>query len=122
MGFDLGGALLCFGGNVREISYYVGVSICFPIKPDSQDKKSSYLLSKSRLLNCCVLERDYGLFRKLLANLFSIVDLPDDGLPTRPINGSRGILNVVSIYSNTRRGLLRTVCRTGGSEKSWWDV
>lgn len=26
------------------------------------------------------------------ANLFSVVDLPDEGLPTRAINGSRGIL------------------------------
>jgi len=29
-----------------------------------------------------------------LANLFSIVDLPDEGLPTRPIKGSRGIARV----------------------------
>ena len=27
-----------------------------------------------------------------LAHLFNVVDLPEDGLPTRPINGSRGIL------------------------------
>lgn len=28
--------------------------------------------------------------------LFRVVDLPDEGLPTRPINGSRGILKRVS--------------------------
>jgi hypothetical protein len=27
------------------------------------------------------------------AHLFRVVDLPDDGLPTRPISGSRGIFN-----------------------------
>jgi len=26
--------------------------------------------------------------------LFNVVDLPDDGLPTRPMRGSRGILGV----------------------------
>ena len=26
--------------------------------------------------------------------LFRVVDLPDDGLPTRPMSGSRGILGV----------------------------
>jgi hypothetical protein len=29
-----------------------------------------------------------------MANLFSVVDLPEEGLPTRPINGSRPILEV----------------------------
>lgn len=27
-----------------------------------------------------------------MAYLFKVVDFPDDGLPTRPINGSRGII------------------------------
>jgi hypothetical protein len=27
-----------------------------------------------------------------MAHLFSVVDLPDEGLPTRPIRGSRGIV------------------------------
>lgn len=28
-------------------------------------------------------------------HLFSVVDFPEEGLPTRPINGSRGILDNV---------------------------
>jgi hypothetical protein len=27
-----------------------------------------------------------------MTDLLSVVDLPEDGLPTRPINGSRGML------------------------------
>ena len=29
--------------------------------------------------------------RTMPANLFKVVDFPDEGLPTSPINGSRGI-------------------------------
>jgi hypothetical protein len=54
------------------------------------------------------------------ANLFSIVDLPDEGLPTRPINGSRPISCAVRVSSLM---LLRVCCEAAVPfEKSKWDV
>ena len=42
--------------------------------------------------------------------LFKVVDLPDDGLPTKPMRGSRGITNLtVAASGNTGEDFQRAV-------------
>lgn len=45
------------------------------------------------LLGSMVVKGKLPTFAVVSVRLFSVVDLPDDGLPTRPIRGSRGISN-----------------------------
>lgn len=40
-----------------------------------------------------ILERSAKEGWRGIAHLFSVVDLPEEGLPTRPISGSRGMSN-----------------------------
>jgi hypothetical protein len=56
----------------------------------------TYLLWRKRPLSCWDLDcRDIQCFGVVWGGyLFKVVDLPDDGLPTRPMRGSRGILRV----------------------------
>jgi hypothetical protein len=68
-------------------SYLLSISLCFPnffIATTDQ-------LWKWRLSSCIahVLATSTG--RGAVANLLSVVDLPEEGLPTRPIRGSRGM-------------------------------
>jgi hypothetical protein len=50
-----------------------------------------------KLPNCIhALDRDIDKEGGAEAHLLSVVDLPDEGLPTRPMSGSRGI--AVSLY------------------------
>lgn len=44
-----------------------------------------------------------------LAYLFKVVDLPDDGLPTRPMSGSRGIWSQTCLDMKCTRGRSRKI-------------
>jgi hypothetical protein len=53
-----------------------------------------------------------------IADLFSVVDLPEEGLPTRPIRGSRGIFADFACLRSTKSHRLEADVRKGRGRRS----